>query len=76
MVYFLNEQNQYKPIHIPIEIDSLPSNQMKIIFRPENPGKYRIYLAYRNLPIFGESKIKFVFSFRMFFLLAVEISFV
>lgn len=54
MVYGLTDDQQLQPILIPIQICSLPSNQMRISFSPPTVGTYRIYIAYRNLPINGE----------------------
>jgi hypothetical protein len=55
MVYFVADDNQLRPSLIPIQIHSLPSNQMRISLSPPNIGTYRIYMAYRNLPINGKS---------------------
>jgi hypothetical protein len=54
MVYSQINNNQFQPILIPIKIQSLPSNRIRISLSPSNIGIYRIYIAYRNIPINGK----------------------
>jgi len=53
MVYSQIDENQFQPILIPIQIQPLPSNHMRISLSPSKIGTYRIYIAYRNIPING-----------------------
>lgn len=54
MVYSVLDDKQLQPILIPIQIRSLASNRMRLCFTPPQVGTYRIYIAYRNLPINGK----------------------
>jgi len=54
MVYSQINNNQFQPILIPIKIQSLPSNRIRISLSPSTIGIYRIYIAYRNIPINGK----------------------
>ena len=54
MVYSVLDDKQLQPILIPIQIRSLASNRMRLCFAPPQIGTYRIYIAYRNLPINGK----------------------
>ncbi len=53
MVYSQNDDNQFQPILIPIQIQPLPANHLRISLSPFKIGTYRIYIAYRNIPING-----------------------
>jgi hypothetical protein len=53
MVYFQIDENSFQPIVIPIQIQPRPSNHIRISLSPSNIGTYRIYIAYRNIPING-----------------------
>jgi hypothetical protein len=55
IVYYENDENQFQPILIPIQIHPLPSNHIRISLSPRKIGKYRIYIAYRNIPINSRS---------------------
>ena len=54
MVYALTQGNQLQPIFVPIQVHPMPSNRMRISLSPPNIGTYRIYIAYRNLPVGGK----------------------
>jgi len=54
MVYSQIDNNQFQPVLIPIKIQSLPSNHIRISLSPSKIGIYRIYIAYRNIPINGK----------------------
>jgi hypothetical protein len=54
MVYSQINNNQFQPVLIPIKIQSLPSNHIRISLSPSQIGIYRIYIAYRNIPINGK----------------------
>ncbi|CAF3378932.1 unnamed protein product [Rotaria socialis] len=51
--FFVMIYNQLKPIQIPCQLQSLTKNRCRISFSPSKIGTYRIYLAYRNIPING-----------------------
>jgi hypothetical protein len=53
MVYSQIDENQFQPVIIPIQIHPLPSNHIRISISPPKIGTYRIYTAYRNIPITG-----------------------
>lgn len=53
MVYYQIDENQFQPVLIPIQIQPLPSNRIRISLSPSKIGTYRIYIAYRNIPING-----------------------
>lgn len=54
MIYCQNQSKEFQPISIPIEIQSRPGNHICISFTPPTIGIYRLYLAYRNLPVNGK----------------------
>ena len=54
MTYSQTDKNQFEPILIPIQIKSPSSNHIHISLYPPKIGTYRIYMAYRNIPINGE----------------------
>ncbi|CAF3728092.1 unnamed protein product [Rotaria sp. Silwood1] len=54
MVYSQIDENKFEPILIPIQIHPLPSNHIRVSLYPFKVGIYRIYLAYRNIPINGK----------------------
>ncbi|CAF3195269.1 unnamed protein product [Rotaria sp. Silwood2] len=54
MVYSQIDENQFEPTLIPIQIHPLPSNHIRISLFPLKVGIYRIYIAYRNIPINGK----------------------
>lgn len=54
MAYSQVDENRFEPTSIPIQIHPLPSNHMRISLFPSKVGTYRIYVAYRNLPINGK----------------------
>ena len=54
MVYALTPHTQAQPIFVPIQVHPMPSNRMRISLSPPNIGAYRIYIAYRNLPVGGK----------------------
>ncbi|CAF1673935.1 unnamed protein product, partial [Adineta ricciae] len=62
MVYSQIEENQFHPIIIPIHIHPLPSNHIRISISPPKIGTYRIYTAYRNIPINDAKKKRNVFG--------------
>ncbi|CAM4749067.1 unnamed protein product [Rotaria magnacalcarata] len=51
--FFVMIYDQLKPIQIPCQLQSLAKNRCKISFSPSKIGTYRIYLAYRNIPVNG-----------------------
>ena len=52
--FFLMIYHQSKPIKISYRIQSLSNTHIRVSFRPWKIGTYRIYLAYRNFPIYGK----------------------
>lgn len=54
MVYSQIDDSQFQPIIIPIHVHPLPSNHIRISISPPKIGTYRIYTAYRNIPINGK----------------------
>lgn len=54
MVYYQINEKDFQPILIPIQIKPLPSNHISIELSPSKVGTYRIYIAYRNIPINGK----------------------
>jgi hypothetical protein len=61
MIYSQIDENQFQPVLTPIQIHPLPSNHIRISLSPSKIGTYRIYLAYRNLPIKG--KLSYILLF-------------
>jgi hypothetical protein len=53
MVYSQVNENSFQPIVIPIQIQPRPSNHIRISLSPSKIGTYRIYIAYRNIPVNG-----------------------
>ncbi|CAF1412638.1 unnamed protein product, partial [Rotaria sordida] len=54
MTYSQIDENQFEPILIPIQIQPLPSNHIRMSLSPLKVGTYRIYVAYRNIPVNGK----------------------
>ena len=54
MVYHQQEDQSFQPIYMPIQIQPRPSNHIRIGLSPSKIGTYRIYIAYRNLPVNGK----------------------
>lgn len=55
MVYHQEEEDHpFQPIYMPIQIQPRPSNHIRIGLSPTKIGTYRIYIAYRNLPVNGK----------------------
>jgi hypothetical protein len=73
MVYSQINDNQFQPALIPIQIQPLPSNHIRISLSPSQIGTYRIYIAYRNIPINGRlSLLSIIFDFYKSFIKANE----
>lgn len=53
MVYSQAADNSFQPASVPLQIQPRPSNHIRISLSPAKLGTYRIYLAYRNIPING-----------------------
>lgn len=53
MVYSQLDDQSFQPIFMPIQIQPRPSNHIRIALSPTKIGTYRIYVAYRNLPVNG-----------------------
>ncbi|CAF1246383.1 unnamed protein product [Rotaria sordida] len=51
MTYSQIDENQFEPVLIPIQIQPLPSNHIRMSLSPLKVGTYRIYVAYRNIPV-------------------------
>ena len=54
MVYSQLDDHSFQPILMPIQIQPRPSNHIRIALSPTKIGTYRIYVAYRNLPVNGK----------------------
>lgn len=54
MVYSQINENEFQPVLIPIQIQPHPSNHIRIALSPSKIGTYRVYIAYRNIPINGK----------------------
>ncbi|CAF3702812.1 unnamed protein product, partial [Rotaria sp. Silwood1] len=52
--FFVMIYDQLKPIKIPCQIQTLSINRRRISFLPNKIGTYKIYIAYRNIPINGK----------------------
>lgn len=52
--------HQSKPIKISYRIQSLSNTRIRVSFRPEKIGTYRIYLAYRNFPVYGKEHLLYI----------------
>ncbi|CAF4118847.1 unnamed protein product, partial [Rotaria sordida] len=52
--FFVMIYDPLKPIRIPCQIQNLSKNRIRISFLPSKIGTYKIYIAYRNIPINGK----------------------
>jgi hypothetical protein len=50
---FIMIYDPFKPLRIPIQIQSLSATRVRISFIPPKIGIYRIYIAYRSIPLNG-----------------------
>ena len=46
-----------KPLKIPYKLHLLSANRILITLVPSKVGMYRVYLAYKNIPINGKTNI-------------------